>query len=58
MENRLRRAVENKKNQIIIKLINMGIYKKEEQHLFELTLTDLEEEYARVIQRKNVLNPK
>jgi Fur-regulated basic protein A len=26
-------------------LIKVGVYKKEDKHLYELTLTDLEEEY-------------
>ncbi|WP_375162221.1 Fur-regulated basic protein FbpA [Fictibacillus sp. WQ 8-8] len=53
MENQLRRAVESKRNQLINKLINMGIYKKDELHLFQLTLSDLEEEYAKAVGGKN-----
>ncbi|MCK6256154.1 Fur-regulated basic protein FbpA [Fictibacillus sp. KIGAM418] len=55
MENQLRRAVESKRNQLINKLINMGIYKKDELHLFQLTLSDLEEEYAKAAGGKNSL---
>ncbi|MGE7758474.1 Fur-regulated basic protein FbpA [Peribacillus sp. NPDC097895] len=44
----LRKAIENKRNFLINKLINEGIYKKNDTHLFELTLTDLEEEYMKI----------
>lgn len=45
----LRQAVENRRWEIINKLIAFGVYKKEEQHLFELSLTDLENEFRNFI---------
>lgn len=41
----LRNAVERKQQLLINKLINFGLYKKEDKHLFELTLSELEMEY-------------
>ncbi|MFP7296392.1 Fur-regulated basic protein FbpA [Neobacillus niacini] len=41
----LREAVENRRLELINKLIAFGVYKKEEHHLFELSLTDLENEF-------------
>ncbi|MDN4524532.1 Fur-regulated basic protein FbpA [Fictibacillus fluitans] len=52
MGNQLRKAVESKRNQLITSLIKMGVYKKEERHLFQLTLTDLEEEYGKAVSFK------
>lgn len=40
-----RKAIENRKNILIDKLITFHIYKKDHKHLFELTLTELENEY-------------
>lgn len=54
MENMLRKAVETRKNYLINKLINVGVYKKETSHLFVLTLTELEDEYSRVISTKKL----
>lgn len=45
MKNLLRSAVQLKKQKLIDKLIKAGIYKKNNKHLYELTLTDLEKEY-------------
>ncbi|PLS05382.1 Fur-regulated basic protein FbpA [Neobacillus cucumis] len=45
MGNILRDAVENKRKKLIEKLITLDVYKKEDKHLFELSLTDLENEY-------------
>jgi hypothetical protein len=42
----LRKQVEARKEKLIKKLINIGIYKSEDKHLFELTLTDIEQIYA------------
>ncbi len=42
----LRKQVEARKEKLIKKLINVGIYKSEDKHLFELTLTDIEQIYA------------
>lgn len=47
MSKQLRIAVEKRKNYIINYLIKSGIYKKNERHLFELTLTDLELEFKK-----------
>lgn len=52
MENLLRKAVERKRNFLINKLISKGVYKKNDLHLFELTLSDLEEEYHKMRNNK------
>jgi hypothetical protein len=38
-------AVENRRKHIIDTLIAFNIYKKQDKHLFELSLTELESEY-------------
>ncbi|WP_394237280.1 Fur-regulated basic protein FbpA [Niallia oryzisoli] len=43
--NLLRQAVQLKRSRLINKLIKSGVYKKNKQHLYELTLSDLEREY-------------
>ncbi|MBS4174349.1 Fur-regulated basic protein FbpA [Bacillus sp. FJAT-49736] len=48
----LREAVESRRNELINKLIKLGQYKKDDKHLFELTLSDLELEYFKM-QSKN-----
>nr|WP_206763083.1 Fur-regulated basic protein FbpA [Cytobacillus firmus] len=48
----LRKAVEGRKRYLINSLISAGVYKKGEHHLFELTLTDLEREYANSMTRQ------
>ncbi|RFB09482.1 Fur-regulated basic protein FbpA [Bacillus sp. HNG] len=45
MGNLLRYAVQSKKKDLINKLIKQGIYKKNDKHLYELTLSELEKEY-------------
>lgn len=45
MSNLLRKAVSQKREQLINLLLQQGIYKKKEKHLFELTLTELEDIY-------------
>ncbi|MDN4074270.1 Fur-regulated basic protein FbpA [Fictibacillus terranigra] len=55
MVNQLKKAVETKRNQLIHQLITMDVYKKDERHLFQLTLTDLEEEYEKAAGGKNFL---
>lgn len=45
MGNILRNAVEKKRKKLIEKLIAFNVYKKEDKHLFELSLTELENEY-------------
>ncbi|MEK4630987.1 MULTISPECIES: Fur-regulated basic protein FbpA [Bacillus] len=41
----LRSSVEGRKKHLIHLLINNGIYKKSERHLYELSLGELESEY-------------
>lgn len=48
MKNTLRYAVQVKREKLINKMIQSGIYKKNNKHLYELTLTDLEEEYKNI----------
>lgn len=43
------RTEETQKEQLIHQLILLGVFKKGELHLFELTISELEEEYARLI---------
>ena len=45
MKKLLRTAVRQRKQYLIEELLKKGIYKKENHHLFELTLSDLEKEY-------------
>lgn len=45
MGNVLRKAVENRRKKLIDKLIAFKIYKKDDKHLFELSLSELENEY-------------
>jgi hypothetical protein len=45
----LRQAVANRRLELINKLIAFGVYKKDEVHLFELSLTDLENEFRNFI---------
>jgi hypothetical protein len=43
----LRKAVEDRRKKLMEKLIKFNVYKKEDKHLFELSLTELENEYRR-----------
>ncbi|MBX9974625.1 Fur-regulated basic protein FbpA [Cytobacillus firmus] len=52
MSKHLRKAVEGRKRYLINSLISAGVFKKGEHHLFELTLTDLEREYANSMTRQ------
>lgn len=45
MKNLLRKAVQLQKQNLINKLLKSGIYKKNDKHLYELTLSELENEY-------------
>jgi hypothetical protein len=47
MSNFLRSEVERLKKHYINKLLDFGIYKTDDQQLYELTLTDLEEIYLK-----------
>lgn len=51
MKNYLRKAIETRKQFIIQKLLQTNIYKIRHKHLYELTLTELEEEYNKIHQR-------
>jgi hypothetical protein len=41
-------CIEDKKEILIQQLISLGVFKKGEQHLFELEEGELEEEYTRL----------
>lgn len=45
MGDALRKPVEERRQEIIDKLIVLDVYKKDDKHLFELTLTELEKAY-------------
>lgn len=45
----LRRAVQLKRKKLINRLIKSGVYKKNNKHLYELTLSDLEKEYKYIV---------
>jgi hypothetical protein len=45
MKNILRTAVQQRRQFLIDKLLKVGVFKKEDRHLYEWTLSDLEEEY-------------
>ncbi|MGC8230048.1 Fur-regulated basic protein FbpA [Pseudobacillus badius] len=45
MSRLLHEAVQNRKEFIINQLLSRGIYKKQNTHLYELCLSDLEREY-------------
>ncbi|RWR12867.1 Fur-regulated basic protein FbpA [Siminovitchia fortis] len=44
----LTQTVENRRKELIDKLVIMGVYKHGEKHLFELSLRELEYKYRRV----------
>jgi hypothetical protein len=48
----LREAVHRRKEKLIKKLLELGVYKKDELHLYELTLSEIETEYNNEINRK------
>ncbi|MFE7063378.1 Fur-regulated basic protein FbpA [Sutcliffiella sp. NPDC057660] len=43
----LKNAVENRRSELISKLLYFRVFKKEDQHLYELSLSDLEQEYKK-----------
>lgn len=47
MGENLRETVEKKRNKLIKKLIIFNVFKKEENHLFQLSLKELENEYKK-----------
>ncbi len=53
MANYLRAEVERLKNHYIAKLLDYGVYKLEDQQLYNLTLTDLEEIYLKETKGKS-----
>lgn len=53
MVNRLRKAVDDKKQFFIQELLNRGIYKRANRQLYELTLSELEKEYDRLMKTKS-----
>lgn len=48
----LREAVLRRKEKLIRKLLELGVYKKDEHHLYKLTLSEVEDEYNNEIKRK------
>ncbi|WP_338470906.1 Fur-regulated basic protein FbpA [Niallia sp. XMNu-256] len=48
METLFQDDLEKEKSLLIDKLIRRGIYKKDNTHLFELSLSDLEKEYNKI----------
>ena len=48
----LREVVFRRKEKLIKKLLEIGVYKKDEQRLYELTLSEIETEYHNQIKRK------
>lgn len=44
-----RKSLEKRRKRLIDKLIAFDVYKKEDKHLFELSLTELEYEFKRFI---------
>ncbi|WP_084822238.1 Fur-regulated basic protein FbpA [Bacillus sp. SA1-12] len=45
-------VVFRRKEKLINKLLDLGIYKKNDQHLYELTLSEIEAEFDHVIKSK------
>ncbi|MDM5327174.1 Fur-regulated basic protein FbpA [Neobacillus sp. CF12] len=48
MKNILRTAVQQRRQYLIDKLLKIGVFKKEDRHLYEWTLSDLEKEYKHI----------
>ncbi|MCC3357126.1 Fur-regulated basic protein FbpA [Bacillus sp. REN16] len=44
----LKNTVEKRRNELIRKLMAFNHYKKDEKHLFELSLSELEHEYFKI----------
>ncbi|MGG3466300.1 Fur-regulated basic protein FbpA [Neobacillus pocheonensis] len=45
MKNKLRNAVQQKRQHLIDELLKIGVFKKNNMHLYEWPLSDLEKEY-------------
>ncbi|MBZ5749466.1 Fur-regulated basic protein FbpA [Metabacillus rhizolycopersici] len=50
--NQLREAIFRRKEKLIKKLITRGVYKKDNKHLYELTLSEIESEYENEMRMK------
>ncbi|WP_223587676.1 Fur-regulated basic protein FbpA [Neobacillus bataviensis] len=50
MKNNLRNACQQKRQHLIDELLKLGVFKKNNKHLYEWTLQDLEEEYVQLKQ--------
>ncbi|MCM3653239.1 Fur-regulated basic protein FbpA [Metabacillus litoralis] len=50
--NQLREAIFRRKEKLIKKLITRGVYKKDDKHLYELTLSEIESEYENEMRMK------
>ncbi len=48
-----RKAVEDSRKSLIEKLIAFNVYKKDDKHLFELTLSELENEYKKFLSKSH-----
>lgn len=48
----LSEAVVRRKDELIKKLLHLGVYKKDGHHLYELTLSEVETEYDNVRKRR------
>ncbi|WP_045515785.1 Fur-regulated basic protein FbpA [Neobacillus niacini] len=57
MKNILRTAVQQRRQYLIDKLLKDGVFKKEDRHLYEWTLSDLEKEY-KYMEKNSVNLPK
>ncbi|QNG60824.1 Fur-regulated basic protein FbpA [Bacillus sp. PAMC26568] len=53
MSTKLRQAVASRKTYIIEELLDLGIYKKADCHLYELCLSDLEKEYYDLVKHRH-----
>ncbi|MDQ0230109.1 Fur-regulated basic protein FbpA [Metabacillus malikii] len=51
---KLRKAVNQKKEKLIHQLLSLGIYKKEDNHLYELPLSEIELEYHKQYKSQSV----
>ncbi|WP_445489795.1 Fur-regulated basic protein FbpA [Niallia sp. 03133] len=49
----LRKVVEQRKEELIKKLIALGVYKKDGHHLYSLTLSEIEAEYHKELKKIN-----
>ncbi|MFC0472043.1 Fur-regulated basic protein FbpA [Halalkalibacter kiskunsagensis] len=52
----LRESVFRRKEELIQRLLDLGVYKKEGQHLYELTLTEVEIEYCKEMKRRKLIS--